>query len=289
MTKQIKIFTVFTASALITGSLVALPLVTLASGPWLYFNTNVASPGTTVLAQGGGFAPNESVSVSIAGGQLGGVTADSRGSFSNDPVVVPTKPVGTYTALATGDRRNQASANFYISGYFPHASPSAWYVLPGQTLSFSGTGFAQNEAVTVGSALGSAASSTANVAGNFSTGSMVVPFNWQGSTRTFTVVGQTSGAHIPLTLTIGSFYPQIEPSTYYVARNTSVSVSGHGFAPHESVVVMVNGVSQGQSPADASGNVSFAVTTPSSGDSFMLSATGSWSNKSSARTIHLHI
>ena len=268
------------------GAFAALPIITLASGPWLNFNPSTASPGSTVQASGGGFAPNESINVSIAGGSLGHATADQGGTFKNASVVVPAKPAGNYQALATGDHRDQAIGNFYIAGYYPIASPSAWYILPGQTLNFTGSGFSPGEAVSISGAATGSTSSGAD--GHFSSGLMTVPFAWQGTTKTFMVQSVVSGASIPITVTIGSFYPQIEPSKYYVDHGGNLNAFGHGFAPNEMVNLLINGKQVMQASADSVGQVSFSFSAPSVGGSFELSAQGTLSHKSSTRTVSLH-
>ena len=275
-------------TSLLLVSVFVLPHFSSAFGPILTLSTYSGAPNTSVLASGSGFAPHESVNLSIAGGNISGVTADTQGTFSNVAVVVPVKSAGNYIAYATGDHRNQAQANFYLSGFYPNAHPSLWYVLPGQSLSFAGTSFAPNEIITIANAQSGAATATVSGSGNFATGNMVVPFDWQGSARTFTVSGNFSGAHIPLTVTIGTFYPQIEPSTYYVAYNGSLTVNGHGFAPNEEVILMSQGTQIGKKNADGSGAVMFTLNAPSSGSNATLQAKGSLSNTSSSRTIYLH-
>jgi hypothetical protein len=274
----------FTALALVLGAGVG-----LASGPWLSLSSYGGPPGSTVNVSGYGFSQNDGVTVSLAGGSAGHATADQNGAFTNASVTVPQKPPGVYTMLATGDHRDQAQANFYISGYYPNASPSAWYLLPGQSLSISGTGFAPGETVTLSDPQdGVQVSATADGSGAFSKSVLTVPFSWQNSTRTFTVAGGTSGASIPLTVTIGTFYPQANPSTYWVGTGQGMSVSGTGFAPSESVSLLINGAAAATAPADNSGAVNFSFTTPSQGGSFTLTLQGASTGLSSSRTIYLH-
>ncbi len=289
MTTTYKTYSIVTfLFALIVALFLLSPHIGRAFGPWLTLSSHTSAPGGTVVASGGGFAPHEGVGVSIAGGVLAGATTNDLGSFSGKPVVVPQKPAGSYTALATGDHRDQASANFYISGYYPVAAPSAWYVLPGQTLTFSGHGFAPSEVISISNVVGSAASANADGSGAFTSGSMLVPFEWQGTSRTIQVAGATSDVSIPLTIKIGTFYPQIEPSTYYAAFNSSVTIDGRGFAPNESVILSSNDTQLGQRKADGSGAVHFSLTMPTTGSSITFTAKGSLSLQSSSRTINLH-
>jgi|GEM_PF-2788046 len=174
------------------------------------------------------------------------------------------------------------------SGYYPNTEPALWYALPGQTLSFSGTGFAPNETVTV-SGTDVRFSGTAAANGTFNSGNaFVVPFGWQNSFRTFTVEGSISRFPNTMRIAIGSFYPQLEPSSYWVSRGQSMSAQGTAFAPNEEVRLMLNGQEIARTRADGKGGVAWVFAAPGVGASFDLRATGLSSGQSSVRTIYLH-
>lgn len=176
--------------------------------------------------------------------------------------------------------------------YYPNASPSAWYILPGQPLSFSGAGFAPHEMIRIQNQAGSAVlSAQASGSGSFSSPLLTVPFGWQGSVRSFTVKGVSSGATAtpnPIRIVVGTFYPQITPSGWWVPHGESMHVSGTGFAPNEHVRLRVNGSIAGEARADGNGNVRIDMQAPSSGLRATLTAVGLSSGKSSTRMIYLH-
>ncbi len=182
------------------------------------------------------------------------------------------------------------TANFVISkpvAYYPWGWPSTWYVRPGQTISFSGNGFAPLEQVTLHTPTGVSTFST-NSQGSFSAQApYLVPFSFIHSTQTFSITSTISGKTISWNIGVGTFYPNLNPSTYYVPKNSHMSANASGFAPLEPVQLLVNGNMLMQTPSDNAGSVSFNFTTPASGQSFTLTTRGVWSNTESPRTISL--
>lgn len=171
--------------------------------------------------------------------------------------------------------------------YYPTVTPSSWYLLPGQTLSFSGTGFAPGEAANVSG--GETFAVTADQNGKFSgAGAMIVPYSWQNNTQSFTFSGSQDAYSVTDTLGFGSFYPNLNPSTYYVGVGQGLNASVTGFASGEQVQLQVNGQSVGQQATDGSGNAGFSFNAPDSGSSFTLTAVGLLSGRASSRTITLH-
>ena len=271
------------------GSIVATtllsPLVGFAAGPYLQLSSYSGEPGSTVVVRGYQFGPSTNAFVSLAGTSIG-VTM-SNGFFST-MLSVPTVSQGSYAVRATSPQREQASADFYIErhAYYPHAHPSRWYILPGQSLSFSGEGYAPHATITV-SGGGTTLSTTADSNGTFSTNPIMVPYSWQNSTQTYEIT--SSGVYgITMSLPIGAFYPNLNPTTYYSGTNQNMGASATGFASGEPVSLSINGSSVAQKNADSSGNVFFDFVTPVSGRDFTLTARGIYSNVSSSRTIGLH-
>lgn len=265
-----------------------LPLLSAAAAdPWLILNPYSGAPGSMLGVSGFGFGAREDVAVRFLDQSVESQT-DASGNFSAPSLPVPWEPAGNYSVTAQGDEsRRQASANFYISGFYPRATPSSWYLLPGERLGFSGSNFAPNEAITIrGPEIAHAL--TANGSGNFSAAdALAIPFGWQNSTRAFTVDSTKSAYDIPLVITIGTFYPQIDPSAYFIAKNQPMSAAGSGFAPNEEVELQISGAATMRRTADGSGNVHFSFTAPGTGTDFTLTARGLSSNQSSTRTITL--
>ena len=173
--------------------------------------------------------------------------------------------------------------------YYPNASPTHWYILPGQSLGFVGNGFAPGEMVMARSITGTKVlGARADINGNWATPTKNVPYFWQSSSQTFYIKGDVSNKEIPITIYVGNFYPQIYPSTYWIGVNQPMSVQANAFAPGETIRLFVKNIEVGSMPSDSSGNANFNFTTPATGSSFTLKALGALSGRSSSRTIYMH-
>lgn len=176
----------------------------------------------------------------------------------------------------------------YNRGYYPWAQPSRWYVLPGEAITFSGSGFAPNESITIKTPTGSTMTFSANNSGTFSNqATYAVPFSIRNSTQRFSLSSSISGKTIEWNIVIGTFYPNLEPSNYYVPKNISMGARASGFAPNEPVQLLVQSNVVAQATADAAGNAVFTFSTPMRGGTFTLFARGMWSMTSSARVVTL--
>jgi len=280
-------------SPLIVGAAVlavlSVPLISFAVGPTLILSTSSGAPGSTVQVSGSQFGASTNVLVSLAGTSTGATVTNS--SF-NTFLTVPNVQSGTYTVLATSPQREQASANFFIQNnsqilYYPNAQPSSWYLLPGQQLRFTGSGFAPGATVSVQGG-GGTLTAVADGTGSFATQFVTVPYKWQSSRQQFVVSSSNTAYNILMTLTIGTFYPNMQPSSYYVALGQGMSASVSGFAQGEPVMLLVNGALVVQKTADNSGSAAFDFTAPTSGSTFMLTAEGAFSHVIVSRTITLH-
>ena len=234
--------------------------------PTLTVATGANTPGTSLTVAGSGFASNEMVTLALAGA-TGTATADATGAFTAGHITIPNVTAQTYTLTGTGQASNaQAIAYFYVGAFFASVSPSTYYVLPTQPLSFSGSGFAAGETVNVTSGTSTTPLSTLTTAadGTFTAaGAVNVPVNFAGTTQTFTLTGTTSHASASTTVTVGNFFPGVYPSAYYLAPNASLSFSGSGFAGNETV------------------NVYEGINTSTVYSTFTTSATGAFTNAGS--------
>ncbi|MGH7141409.1 MAG: hypothetical protein ACREGH_02125 [Minisyncoccia bacterium] len=273
----------------VMAALALMPLGASAESAYVLLSSYNPASGSTITINGHQFGSG-SVSVSLDGVSTNATT--TNGSFSTN-LTVPSVPSGTYTLHAAGSHGEQASATLYINNtaaerhYYPTAAPSQWYVLPGQTLGFSGAGFAPNAPVSIAGGFGTLTATTSN-GGTFSLSGAAVPFSWQNSRQTFTISSPGSAYPISLTVSVGTFYPNLNPSTYYVGVNQSMSASVSGFASNEQINLNVNGNSVAQTNSDGSGNASFSFSAPNSGNSFTLTAQGETSGAATSRTITLH-
>lgn len=204
--------------------------------------TTSHSPFGSVTVSGTGFAPNEKVTLGLAGTSTT-AQADSLGSF-NTALTVPPVPSGLYIIQATGQLSGARSTDylnyFWIDAFYPSVSPSAYYLIPGQTLSFSGSGFAPNEKITITTMGTTSALSTfaANDGGIFTdAGGFTIPFDFAGANKTFTLSGTLSHGAAATGVTFGNFYAYASPTSYYLLPTQQVAFNGGGFAAGETINV----------------------------------------------------
>jgi len=255
-----------------------------ASGQYLTLSQYSGNPGSTIQVQGHSFQPNESVVIfinSIREPGTAGATTDGSGNFSVT-YTIPMLGAGSIPIHAFGGTES-AQAGYYVNGYYPTAQPSSYYLLPGQWLSFSGQNFWPNEPVALwvnGNMIGSFTAA----GGSVNTGNVyTVPYSAANSTLSTMLVGAWSGMSVSMNIGVGTFYPQISPSSYYVPANQSFNVGGSSFAPNEPVTLWVGGQSWNLT-ADGNGNFNTNVSTSAVGN-VNIQAKGMWSNTSSQRTI----
>lgn len=265
---------------LILGIYVVVPGILLAMN-------NTTPGGSSVLSGLQGIVTSGVGSV-LSGVVVGGATSTLggdvvSGASSTIGGVIVSGTSSTLSGMVVGTSPQPASQ------YYPHAVPTLWYALPGQWLGFYGIGFAPGETIRITGGNGAVdMSATADGGGSFNISQAVmIPFDWQNTTRAFTIRGTTSQWPSVFTIVVGTFYPQISPSTYWIGVGQSMSVSGISFAPGEQVRMYVNDSEVAQTTADGVGNVSFTITAPSSGSSATLSARGASSGLSSTRVIYL--
>ena len=162
---------------------------------------------------------------------------------------------------------------------------SSYYLLPNQNLTVTGAGFSPSETITV-SVAGLAQTTTADSSGNFSVSGFVIPFSMVGSTQTVRAIGDL-GHVSTANLSVGSYYPVVSPSSYYVAPGGTVNFSGQSFAPGE-LVSIVGGGTTTSSTADSSGSfTSPNITVPNTAGDVTYIATGHRSQASYRVTVHV--
>ncbi|MDQ5955240.1 MAG: hypothetical protein QG621_243 [Patescibacteria group bacterium] len=211
--------------------------VALAASPNLT-TTGGTTPFSTITIAGTGFAPGEQVQVSLG---LNSTTtiADTSGSFAHAELTIPNLPPGLYLVLAIGQSSGTPTFSYlYVQSLYPLASPSSWYIAPGSTLTWSGSGFAPNETLSV-ALTGSTTLATfsTDTHGSFTAaGSSQVPFSLRNSAATYTLTGTQSGNHT-YTIGVSDLYPYVNPSTWYTTPGTNVTFTGAGFGAGEGVSV----------------------------------------------------
>ena len=211
--------------------------------PTADFTAQSHAPFATVTVNGSGFAPNESITLELAGATAH-ATANNAGGFTGATIVIPQITSGLYHVNVTGDASHVSIASylnyFWIDGFYPSVSPSAYYLMPGATLSFDGSGFAAGETIRVtetGTTL-VLSSFSANASGGFvASGGFALPASFHGQTKNFTLTGSQSSVSASTGMTVGDFYAYASPSSYYLTPGSNLSFTGGGFAGNETVRV----------------------------------------------------
>lgn len=233
--------------------------------PSILIAAQTNTPGATIRISGGPFAPNETVILGIASSTASAV-ADLAGMLSAAPLTIPQIPPGTYRVTARGASSGaEAGEYLYVNRFYPGIVPSAYYIVPGGILSWSGHGFAAGEKVDILVASNTStavmASVFADASGSFSGVSFEVPFSFAGRSETFRVRGDSSGAIAEATIAIGRLYPFLIPSEYYVTPGSTISFTGGGFAPNETIRIFMGSATGTQIAAQASEEGRFSSST----------------------------
>lgn len=210
-----------------------------AASPQISASAPVNTPFAPVSVTGSGFSPGETVHV-LLGLSTADPVADGTGAF-NAALTIPNVPAGLYLVIAIGQTSGLPAFSYlWVNALLPQASPSSWFIQPGSTLTFSGSGFAPNEAISVTRGGIEVASTTADGSGAFSNAApFVIPFSLHNSSATFTVHGAQSGGTISFTIGVADLYPFAMPSTWYARPSTALTFSGGGFGAHEQINVFV--------------------------------------------------
>ncbi len=220
-----------------------------------------AAPGTTETFSGSGFAPNETISVTLSGSSTPFATfaADSSGTFTNQGSL--TLPYALRNQSATfvvhgASSGISLSATVGIGDLYPYASPTSWYILPGNTVTFSGGGFGESEVINVYQTGSSTpvATATADQSGAFTSATPVmIPYGT--GVANYSVVGASSGASVAVPITRAGFYPTLTPSAYYSAPGGTITLGGSGFAPNETVNITLGTSGSTTAHTDSTGAV----------------------------------
>lgn len=227
-----------------------------------------SAPNVTALSpltlQGSGFQAGEVVFLSL-GLSTSSVTADPDGSFSGAVLMVPNLPSGLYYLVAVGLTSGlPAFTSVWINSFYPLASPSSWYINPGSTLTWSGSGFAPNEQITLRDASSTViAQWNTSGSGTFSAeGASMIPYALRNSTTVFTIDSSISGVHASYPITVADLYPWANPFTWYAAPGTNVTFEGGGFGANEGISVYLGASTTPLAHGTADGLGMFSMVGP---------------------------
>lgn len=257
-----------------------------AATPVLSATAAVTVPGAPATITGASFAPGEKVFITF-GSHTTEVTANGSGSFSATLPIPPAQASLQFSSAWGESSGTWALAYLWVAGFNPAVTPSAWYILPGTMLSFTGSGFAPNETVTATYASSTLGTFTTDSSGAFSgQAARALPLPLMNTTATITFTGSVSHAQTSNTITIGQLYPSITPSSWYTPAGSSISLTGSGFAPNESVAI-VAGARSTSATADTSGafSVSSLQLPASASGALTITATGSLSKAAASAQI----
>jgi hypothetical protein len=262
--------------------------------PSLMANNTETTPYSNVEVSGSGYAPNETVDLNLAGATAI-AHSDAAGSFNDVSITSPDVPAASYTLIGVGESSGaSATAYEYVNAFYPSASPNSYYVMPGTSLGFNGSGYAPNETVDVSdAATGIQISSfSTDASGDFkNAGSFIVPASYAGLTKKFVLTGTTSNASTTTSTAVGSYYPNVTPASYYVLPGKTVSFDASGFIPGEVVDIYSSNVKIASVNADSKGDLTNAgsITIPSNeaGTNQTFTLTGEQSNGSGTVSVQI--
>lgn len=167
-----------------------------------------------------------------------------------------------------------------------HIELSHYYALPNQSIRITGYDFAPNELVTI-HIFNVAHQAKANSKGQFGTATITVPFTYINTRVPITAEGAASGTHTA-ELVVGSFYPHVEPNTYFTRPGNKIIFRGRDFAPNEPITVSNGGVAVANTRANSSGGFSgLTVSTHSFPGALTYTISGDYSGTRSMVTLRL--
>jgi hypothetical protein len=232
---------------------------TPAVAPTLLLGAGRATRGTVIAASGFGFAPREPLRLwrqdPFGTRTLLTITrADEHGGFAGLGITVADRwPNGMQTLTIEGvTSQRRATARFVLVGSPPAGVPDTYAGKPFSAVSFSGGGFGPYEEVDVyfdsiaTSALGRF---TADGTGTVHITGIRVPMAAPGS-HAFVLLGEQSRAPVRVPYSVLPFSPWIGLSAYAPQPEQAIGVTGHDFAPGETVAIFL-GPMQGRPIATA--------------------------------------
>jgi hypothetical protein len=224
-----------------------------ANGPIVLLNPATVKPGSSIGAVGTGFTPGSTITFTLKrnasdkGTDLGFVQADKGGSFGGFQFNVPADITsGTFIVIAQENNSNHvAQATGTVAANNPSIKLGVQVAKPGDSITFSATGFAPNETVSVYfNTLGGTPVMTFTVdgSGGVAQATIKVPFGAIGS-NSFIFVGEKSQSPTTATFAMLSLYPTVTLTSYDAKADTPIGFNGKGFGPSEQVRVYLNSTS----------------------------------------------
>lgn len=219
------------------------------------------APGQSFGIIATSFAPGETISIFLGdnGQPYKTVQADSNGDVNTtNTIKAPAAFAGKSMQVRLVGEESGASASFAVTvgGFYVHASPTAYYATPGQTIGVTGGGFAPDETVNLLSNNNLVAALKADDMGNIDAPEVLtITFGASGA-RTFRVLGLESNGSAEFTVEIGGLFAHAKPTEYFALPGQFVGVIAGGFLPGETVKLETEkGVLVATATADSKGDV----------------------------------
>lgn len=233
-------------------------------GTWITLGSYSTGPGTLeVSVQGGGFAPRESIDLSLQGS--GGIAAaslqaDSAGRVSGSARLhVTASAPATLHLVATGQQSNRrAMATIGVVPFVPVVSLSTYAAILGEAVDVSARGFAPNEAVQLAVDTRPIVLTRTGADGSLQVRSAyTVPYGARPGLLWLTASGLSSRRVAWQRLSIQPLRPWATASSYVVHAGDHIQFDAHGFADGEGLAVYDGSAYLGHStgPTDRQGNI----------------------------------
>lgn len=244
------------------------PTAKIIIGAGMTLGLTSGPPGTLLKVKGSGAGRNQSLTIDIGGGAaIFQAAADSKGVWEAD-VTIPSAPKGSLTIRATGTSGDGATATFNVTPTLLLSDPKG---SPGSNITVTGEGFAANQqgiTISFDKEIITSASSDSN--GSWSVDLPIPP----AKKGTYFIKASASGVdqQTPFSVAPGLFINKSQ-----AGPGETATVSGGGFAPNETGIVLMLGESTIKTGivanADGSWSTSFVIP-PLPANSYNLTASG---------------
>lgn len=261
--------------------------------PVLTISPTKGNPGTSVTVSGVGYVPGETVSIyggckvaPCSGPLLAATSADTAGNISGVSITIPSAGVGTYPIAGQGAAATNPSfafANFTVTNVAITLNSSSGPV--GQTVTVSGTGFANASLSLYWDSTSSGVLKTVWANNTFST-TLAIP---QGAGGTHAVIARdTTGNQAQASFTVT---PSGVLQSGSAGQGASDVFTAYGFGANETVDLYWNCSNTcgsptwtGTSNASGTARIGFTVPTVLAG-TYTLLATGETSGEQASATL----
>ncbi|MBI4491718.1 MAG: hypothetical protein HY690_02880 [Chloroflexi bacterium] len=213
---------------------------------WVELDRYALRPGEALQLRGGGFAPGETVRAALrdsAGERaLGDLAADGVGSLAASPLPLPALDRGSYTLVLTGDQSGAVvERRLTVVGFDPWVVLDHYTLAPGTSTGLQGFGFQPGEAVQVhvDGATRPLQRAEADQQGELRIENLVRATPADVGKHRLVVRSESGRADLDTTYEVLPFYPVMTLAAYAGPPGAEVRFDGRGFAPGETVRILL--------------------------------------------------